>query len=260
MGRRVRWLVVVLPVLALCGACRCGGGPTPVSEPEPDTPYVSQVPEGAGAAVEVLVDCSASMNSSWHGDAKSAAAHRALASALQATGDFRRRHPDRPVKVGVLAFSDEVQELLPLQDWDPAAVERALAKIPGPWGKTAIGDALDRAREALYRSGLVRKYVLAITDGANTAGRDPERVARAIARRSRGAVSISVVAVDMDAGNYRFITELGGDVLQADDPAALEAAVKKIYEGKILAEAMDAEAGEEAPETAAPAPSTGSAK
>jgi hypothetical protein len=255
VGRRVRWLVV-LPVLALGGACRCGGVTSS------DEPFVSAVPEGPGAAVEVLVDCSGSMQETWHGQAKSDAARRALAEALRATGEFRRLHPDRPVKVGVLAFSSSVDEVLPLRDWDAAAVDAALAAIPGPSGRTAIGDALDRAREALYGSGMARKYVLAITDGENTAGHDPEPVARAIARRSRGAVSISMVAVDMDAREYRFITELGGDVLQADDPAALQAAVKQIYEGKILAEAVDAEAGEAAPERAAPAPtpSTGSAK
>jgi Mg-chelatase subunit ChlD len=245
--RRFRWFAV-LPALAAAGACQ----PSCRGRPEPDTPYVAEVPEGAGAAVEILIDCSGSMGADWHGQKKSVAAQLALQETLQTTGEFRRLHPDRPVKVGVLAFSSDVQEILPIQEWNEEKVLSALYRLPGASGRTAIGDALDLARQQLYRSGLIRKYILVITDGVNTAGRRPEKVARSIAKRSGGAVSISVVAVDMEASSYAFIAELGGQVLQADNPASLHAAVQQIYEGKILAEAMDAEAGSPAP---APGPS-----
>ncbi|HYD41855.1 MAG TPA: vWA domain-containing protein [Anaeromyxobacter sp.] len=222
--------------------------------------------EGPGAAVAILVDVSGSMQESWGGAMKSEAARRALSEALEATGEFRKRHPDRPVKVGVIAFSDEVQQVMPMGDYDPERVEQALGAIPYTSGRTAIGAALDAAREALYRSGAIRKYILVITDGENNRGPDPEDVAREIAQRSNGAVSISLVAVDVDPGAFGFVRELGGDVLSPQDPAALRAAVQQIYEGKILAEAADeaaeapAPAGEALPEAPTPTKATGSSK
>lgn len=266
MSRRTGWLLVVaaLAVAAvwrLSSGQRAGRPPDEAVAPEqapapavqPDAPYVSEVPEGPGAAVALLVDCSGSMGEEWRAGTKATSARQALSDALEATGAFQRAHPDRPVKVGVLAFADGVTRIMPVQGWDAEKFGAALAQLPAPKGNTAIGDALDEARAELYRSGAIRKYILVITDGENTSGREPEPVARAIAQRSRGGVSISVVAVDLEAASYAFIGELGGDVLQANDPASLRAAVQKIYEGKILAEAADAEAGTPAAEKEAPA-------
>lgn len=231
---------LVLSTALLVGGCRCGAQ-------APRTPYVSEVPEGPGAAVAILVDTSGSMGEPWGMQAKADAARSALQEALDATAQFRKLHPDRPVKIGVFSFSDEVKEAMPIQDYDPGKVRAALEAIPPPYGRTAIGEALDTARAALYRSGAIRKYVVVITDGENNRGPDPEEVAREIADRSRGAVSISLIAVDVSPETYAFVRELGGDLLSPEDPAALRTAVQQIYEGKILAEAADAEAGAPVP-------------
>ena len=37
---------------------------------------------------------------------------------------------------------------------------------------------MDVARAGLYRAGTFRKYILVVTDGENTNGRSPRRVAR----------------------------------------------------------------------------------
>lgn len=238
-------LVLVVSLSLLAAACRRGPKP-------PETPYVSEVAEGPGAAVAIVVDTSGSMTELWGATSKALAARTALEEALAATAEFRQRHPDRPVKVGVFSFSDEVHEVMPIRDYDAARVREALDAVPSPGGSTAIGRALDTARVALYRSGAIRKYVLVITDGANNRGPEPEDVAREISRRSKGAVSISLVAVDVDPSAYAFVRELGGDLLSPQDPAGLRAAVQQIYEGKILAEAADAEAEAAAPAEAAP--------
>lgn len=254
-GRRA--LIVSLSLLA--GACRCGPKP-------PGPPYVAAVPEGPGAAVAILIDVSGSMQETWGDAPKADAARAALSEALDATAEFRRVHPDRPVKVGVIAFSDDVHEVMPISDYDAARVEAALGAIPATSGRTAIGAALDAAREALYGSGAIRKYILVITDGENNRGPDPEDVAREIAQRSNGAVSISLVAVDVNPRAFAFVRELGGDVLSPENPAALRTAVQQIYEGKILAEAADeaaeapAPAGEAVPEAPTPTKATGSSK
>ena len=69
------------------------------------------------------------------------------------------------------------------------------------------------ARPALYQAGVFRKYLLVVTDGENTRGRDPERVAREIFRKSEGAVQIYFVAFDTSAEKFGFLKEVGGDVV-----------------------------------------------
>jgi hypothetical protein len=262
MTHRGRWWLVVSMSL-LAGGCRPDPGTSPSQRQEPaqqqpQAPYVSEVPEGAGAAVALVVDTSGSMKNSWGGQEKASTARRALEEALDATRNFRKAHPDRPVKVGVFSFSDDVSEVMSIQDYDAELVRSALASLPRPGGSTAIGKAIDTARAALYRSGAIRKYILVITDGENNEPPAPEDVAREIAARSRGAVSISLIAVDVDPHAYAFVRELGGDLLSPKDPAGLRAAVQQIYEGKILAEAADesaeAPAAEKSAEPAREAP------
>ena len=65
---------------------------------------------------------------------------------------------------------------VPIQPYDRAAIrERAGAACRGPGGGTAIGDAMREARPDLYRAGVFRKYLLVVTDGENTNGREPGR-------------------------------------------------------------------------------------
>ena len=203
--------------------------------------YVSEVEEGLGAAVVILVDTSGSMYEPAPGDGrpKYVVAREALENVLRSTDAFVERRPDFPIKLAIYGFASAPWVVHPMQRYDGAAVARALARIPGPGGGTAIGSALLEARPALYRSGAFRKYILVITDGQNTVGAAPDRVAREIFTKSRGAVSISFVAFDTSPGNFGFLRELGGDVLPARDAQGLQAALKQIYEGKILAEAID---------------------
>ena len=97
----------------------------------------------------------------------------------------------------------------------------------------------DAGRRALYRSGCMRKYILAVTDGENTRGRSPDGVAREIHRRSEGGVTIYFVAFDTDPAKFGFLKKIGGDVLHARGRAHLERVLTEIYEGRILAEAVE---------------------
>ena len=57
---------------------------------------------------------------------------------------------------------------------------------------------MDQARRDLYRAGTIRKYILVVTDGENTEGVSPRRIARDINRRSEGAVRMFFVAFDIE--------------------------------------------------------------
>ena len=213
----------------------------------PDAPYEAAVEESLGAAVAIIVDTSGSMKDPAPGDArpKFDIARDAIEQMLDATDAFIARRPDFPIKIGLYSFSSHTRELRAIAPYDRGALRTALAAMPAPGGGTAIGDAMREARPALYRAGVFRKYLLVVTDGENTRGRDPETVARDIFSRSDGAVQIYFVAFDTSAEKFGFLKEVGGDVVGAGTGADLRTALDGIYQGKILAEAVDA--GEGAP-------------
>jgi Mg-chelatase subunit ChlD len=214
---------------------------------EPAAPYQAEVEEGLGAAVAILVDTSGSMSEQAPGDSrpKYVVAREALEAMLDATDAFVVKRPDFPIKIGIYGFSSGVWTQLPLQSYNREVVRSALARLRGPGGGTAIGDAMRAARPDLYRAGVFRKYLLVVTDGENTVGRSPDDVARDIFRKSEGAVQIYFVAFDTSPQNFAFLKEVGGDVIGAGNATDLRTALADIYQGKILAEAVDA--GERAP-------------
>jgi Mg-chelatase subunit ChlD len=205
-----------------------------------DAPYQAEVEEGLGAAVAILVDTSGSMNERAPGDSRSkySVAQEALEAMLDATDAFIARRPDFPIKIGVYSFSSSVRTLRPIQPYDRNAIRMTLTQLPRPGGGTAIGDAMREARPDLYRAGVFRKYLLVVTDGENTNGRNPEHVAREIWRKSDRGVQTYFVAFDTSPEKFAFLKEVGGDVIGAGTGPELRTALDGIYQGKILAEAV----------------------
>ena len=224
--------------------------------------YVPEVDEGLGASIAIVIDHSGSMKETAKGDedAKYVVAHRALEAILAATDSFVASHPDFPVNVGLYRFSSRVTQLAPVARFDREKLHDALDAMDEPDGGTAIGTAMDSARAGLYRAGTFRKYILVITDGENTNGRSPRRVAQEINRRSEGAVRMYFVAFDIDANRFAFLRDVGGEVVGASNGAALREQLDEIYRGKILTEALDAgetlPTGADSARTAAPRPTT----
>ena len=255
-GLRPSRTVPGLTVFALFAAlAACGGGGQPDRSPQarqPDhsassAPYQSEVEEGLGAAVAILIDTSGSMREQAPGDSrpKYVVAQEALEAMLDATDAFVAKRPDFPIKIGIYSFSSGVSTELPLQPYKRDVVRSSLARLRRPGGGTAIGDAMRSARPDLYRSGVFRKYLLVVTDGENTSGRSPDDVARDIFRKSEGAVQIYFVAFDTSPEKFAFLKDVGGDVIGAGSAPELRSALDGIYQGKILAEAIDAGEGKQ---------------
>lgn len=204
-------------------------------------PYQAEVEEGLGAAIAVIIDTSGSMEHVAFGDGrpKYQVALEAIQEMLNATDAFVARRPDFPIRIAIYHFSSDAWRDMPIQTYDRAAVQQALGRIPGPGGGTAIGEALLAARPELYRAGTFRKYLLVVTDGENTAGRDPEKVARHIYRKSEGAVQIYFLAFDTSPEKFAFLKQVSGDVIPAANGTELRQALDDIYQGKILAEEVD---------------------
>jgi hypothetical protein len=230
-------------ILACSPAGRAGSaGDARGQDVESSSPYQSEVDEGVGAAVAILVDTSGSMREQASGDTrpKYLVAQEALGAMLDATDAFIAKRPDFPIKIGIYCFSSSVRVLRPIQPYDREAIRLALSGLPRPGGGTAIGDAMRSARPDLYRAGVFRKYLLVVTDGENTTGRSPDLVAREIWRKSEGAVQIYFVAFDTTPEKFGFLKAAGGDVIGAGTGLELRHALDGIYQGKILAEAPGA--------------------
>lgn len=224
--------------------------------------YVAKVDEGLGASVAILIDNSGSMRKAAEGDTrpKYVVAREAIEAMLASTDSFVARQPDFPINVGLYRFASRVTPMAPVAKYDRRALASALDAMPEPDGGTAIGSAMDAAREDLYRAGTFRKYILVVTDGENTQGVSPRRIAAEINRRSEGAVRMYFVAFDIDADRFAFVRDVHGEVVGARNGDALRARLDEIYRGKILSEAVDAgeqkSAADSAPRKTTPPPTT----
>ena len=239
--------MVLLPLVSMMLACQTSrrsdrSAARASDDFESAAPYQAEVDEGLGAAVAILIDTSGSMKEDAPGDSrpKYVVAREALETMLDATDAFIVKRPDFPIKIGIYGFSSGVFTQLPLQPYNRDVVRSALARLRRPGGGTAIGDAMRAARPDLYRAGVFRKYLLVVTDGENTVGRSPDEVARDIFRKSEGAVQTYFVAFDTDPARFAFLKDVGGDVIGAGSGAELRTALDSIYQGRILAEAVDA--------------------
>jgi Mg-chelatase subunit ChlD len=200
--------------------------------------YKPEGDEGLGVSVAIVLDNSGSMRDKAPGDKrrKFEVAKIAIEKALDATEAALTKRPDYPVKVSLILFSDRTETVLEMQPYNRDSVRAAIGRITRPSGGTAIGDAMDAARQALYKAGTFRKVMLVVTDGENTDGQDPADVAREIFKKSEGGVGIYFVAFDTDEGKFGFLRDVKGDVVSAQNGAALEASLASLYEGKVLAE------------------------
>lgn len=197
-------------------------------------------------AVAILVDTSGSMQNKVHSAGgerrpKDEIAREALDRIVTYTTQWQKSHPERALQVSVIHFSSSATVLEPMKPFESGAVRSALERIPKPGGGTAIGEALISAFESLYSSGCVRKYVMCITDGENTAGPPPDRVAKQLFDQTGGEVELHFVAFDTSASKFGFLSSVNGHVVEAADEQQLGTKLAEIYEKNILAEAMPAE-------------------
>ena len=135
-------------------------------------------------------------------------ARRAARDLVDQFARYADEHKDEPVLLGALRVQ-------PAATASPTAgrscrwarpiardAEAALDAVR-PDGGTPIGDAMIAAKRELDATGLSRRHLLVVTDGENTDGFAPERVAAAIGRRPEAErPSIYFVAFDIEASQF----------------------------------------------------------
>lgn len=198
-----------------------------------------------GVAAVVLMDVSGSMadpvGADASGETKIDVARRAALDVIRQFDDYGKAHPAEPALVGLFEFSERegsasTREVIPLS---APNLERARAALDGmrAAGGTPIGDAMVFGKRQLDRTGLTRRHLLVVTDGANTDGFEPESVMTALGRRPEiERPSVYFVAFDIDGSVFNRVRDAGALVLAAANADELNATLNALLTGKILVE------------------------
>lgn len=249
-SRDVGWIVLLLVILSFKGCDRDGNRAS--REERTDERIASALaPASAatqreGLAAAIVIDVSGSMNDPVAGldgrsEPKIEIARRAARDLVEQFARYADDHKDEPVQLGVYEFSRRRGEpdCRPIIEMGPPDRTRADAAIQrlNPEGGTPIGQAMITAKRALDDTGLSRRHLLLVTDGENTDGYAPERVAEGIAKRpAEERPSIYFVAFDVDANRFARVRDAGGLVLPASNAKELNDTLDSLLRGKILLE------------------------
>ena len=199
-----------------------------------------------GIAVVILVDTSGSMAEKVAGGGgeltpKINIAKRSVIDLVRQFERYARENPNRTISLGIFEFSSRkngppVREVVKNSTPDLPVEESAINRLRSGGG-TPIGDAMIAAKRALDATGLSRRHMLVVTDGANTQGYNPGDVADVIARESaEQRVSIYFIAFDVAADSFNSVRAAGGLILGAANENDLQQAIDFILTGKILVE------------------------
>ena len=197
-----------------------------------------------GTAVYMLLDTSGSMADSTANaqggeggrEGKLAVAKRAAIAACRQIAKYGEEDKTRNIQLAIASFNDQVHPLLPMGKPDVAAAERAINGMR-TGGDTAIGRAVVQAQQSLDRTGLTGQHILLVTDGENTTGVSPDRVAKAFNILPEGLRPMTyVVAFDVNAHVFDGVKSQGWQVFSAANGKELEQRLDEVVGGHILLE------------------------
>lgn len=199
-----------------------------------------------GLAAAIAIDVSGSMDEEVAGqngrkEPKIQIARRAALALVDQFVSYARDHQDEPVQLGLYEFSrrrgdPDCREVVAMGPPDRDRAAAAIARLTADGG-TPIGQAMITAKRALDETGLSRRHLLVVTDGENTDGTPPDRVAVAINKRPDAErPAIYFVAFDVEAKRFSRVRDAGGLVLSAANATELNDTLDTLLRGKILVE------------------------
>jgi Mg-chelatase subunit ChlD len=204
------------------------------------------VTEKEGLAAAIVIDVSGSMDEKVSGtdgrqEKKIDIARRAALDLVDQFVGYARDHKDEQVQLGIYEFSrrrgePDCRPVVPMGPPNRDQAVSAVARLDADGG-TPIGQAMITAKLALDQAGLSRRHLLLVTDGENTDGIEPERVAAGINKRPDAErPSIYFVAFDVDASRFKGVRDAGGLVLSAANATELNTTLDALLRGNILVE------------------------
>lgn len=250
-----RWIALAVTACLALGACKRNRGEsqTGLHETSREDRRIddqlapgSQEPQREGLAAAIVIDVSGSMKDAVRGESgrnerKIEIARRAARDLVEQFARYAEEHKDEPVLLGIYEFSErsgeeDTRPVVSMGVPDRSRAEAALAGLRAEGG-TPIGNAMIAAKRELDRTGLTRRHLLLVTDGENTDGFDPAKVAVAITRRPEAErPSIYFVAFDIEASRFQGVRDAGGLVLAASNARELNDTLDSLLRGKILIE------------------------
>jgi Mg-chelatase subunit ChlD len=234
-GRGCSVIVVLIAVFFGLSAKRCSH-----SSDKPPT-LTANASRTDGTAVYILIDVSGSMDDSVPNaqgvqEPKLAIAKRAAINACADIAKYAADDPKRNIRLAVASFSDDFVVESQMNKPDAAAAAKAINKLKAR-GATAIGNAVVNAQKTLDQTGLKDQHILVITDGENTNGAKPDKVADAInALPEALRPSVYIVAFDVNAGVFSQVKNKGWQIFSAADGKQLKEQLDEVVGGKILIE------------------------
>lgn len=206
----------------------------------------SPLTQKEGLAAAIVIDVSGSMDEEVEGEhgreeRKIDVARRAARDLVEQFARYAEDHRAEPVLLGIYEFSersgsDDCRPVIPMAPPDRSRADRALASLRARGG-TPIGNAMIFAKRQLDATGLTRRHLLLVTDGENTDGFDPDRVALALNRRPEAErPSLYFVAFDIEASRFEHVKNAGALVLGAANARDLNSTLDSLLRGNILLE------------------------
>jgi hypothetical protein len=229
--------LVFLLVLLLAGC----GGPTAqeIKKTLNETSPATHEELRDGIAAIIVMDVSGSMadsvkNAQGAQEAKLAIAKRSLLALVKQFLDYSEAHKDKTLQLGIVVFSGDQEEILPLSAPDIKKTEALIANIKVRGG-TQIGDAMIFAKKKADLSKLSKVHILTITDGENGGGADPANV---VLEFSKLVVppSTYLIGFDVASSSFAAVKNNGGVVLSANNETDLLQTLNFVLEKKILLE------------------------
>jgi Mg-chelatase subunit ChlD len=204
------------------------------------------VEQKEGLAAAIVIDVSGSMDEAVAGaegrkEKKIEIARRAALDLVDQFVSYAADHHDEAVQLGLYEFSRrrgdaDCRTVVPMGVPNREQAAAAIGKLEADGG-TPIGQAMITAKLALDKTGLTRRHLLVVTDGENTDGVEPDRVAVGIGKRPEiERPAIYFVAFDVDAGRFNSVRDAGGLVLSAANATELNSTLDSLLRGKILVE------------------------
>ncbi|MSU51681.1 MAG: VWA domain-containing protein [Opitutus sp.] len=200
-----------------------------------------------GIALAVILDTSGSMRRPIAGspgradDVKFRIAQRALLKVITRLETFAKNPSSPPLSISTYVFSgQEAVRALPLAPFNAASARQWLAAMKSPEAATPLGDALALAGRDLLAVNAISRHMLVLTDGANTAGRNPITALvelNATAGKKKTPVGVHVVTLDLNPQIFSGLKAQGATLIGATNEAELNARFDFILEQKILLEA-----------------------
>lgn len=215
---------VVLASALVCAAWGWSASPGAIAETASES-------ESEPGSLIIVVDSSGSMKESdGRGSTRMAAAKKGLARVIETLPE--------DASVGLRAYGSTISDgdgsctdtslLVPVGQVDRAALTRGVKELK-PLGNTPIAYALEKAAKDLPGEG--SRSILLVSDGEETCGGDPCKVARDI-RDSGTDVHVDVVGLQVDArtrGQLSCVASAGGGTYyDADDLTLLPNTLERI--------------------------------